>query len=78
MPSPFDAHFKLVVKAILDGRLVPFLGAGFNVPGRPDASSAWNGTCPFLPSGSELSTYLAEAFDYPYALDRKNLVRVSQ
>ena len=78
MPSPFDAHFKLVVKAILDGRLVPFLGAGFNVPGRPDASSAWNGTCPYLPSGSELSAYLAEAFDYPNDLERKNLVRVSQ
>ena len=78
MPSPLDAHFKLVVKAILDGRLVPFLGAGFNVPGRPASSESWSGACGFLPSGSELATFLAESFDYPDAMDRKNLVRVSQ
>ena len=78
MSSPTDAHFRSVVRAILDGRLVPFLGAGFNVPGRPDAAPQWSGECEFLPSGSELSWYLAETFDYPHEQDRRNLVRVSQ
>jgi hypothetical protein len=35
MPD-LDAHYNMIVKAIADGRVVPFLGAGVNLCGRPD------------------------------------------
>ena len=35
MPDIPDAHYDMVVKAIADGRVVPFLGAGVNLCGRP-------------------------------------------
>jgi hypothetical protein len=54
MPERLDAldsHYKTVIKAIIDGRLVPFLGAGVNLCGRP-LDAAWlRGQN--LPSGGE-------------------------
>ena len=41
MPDPLDTHYKMVIKAITDGRVVPFFGAG--VP--------YHRTCPDLPPG---------------------------
>jgi hypothetical protein len=35
MQPDLDRHYTLVVKALLDGRLIPFLGAGVNLCGRP-------------------------------------------
>ena len=32
--DPLDAHYTMVLKAIVDGRVVPFLGAGVNLWGR--------------------------------------------
>ncbi len=40
MPNPLDPHYKTVIKAIADGRVVPFLGAGVNLCGRPEGE-AW-------------------------------------
>lgn len=77
MPDPLDAHFKTVVKAMVDGRVVPFLGAGVNLCGRP-AGLAWSpDQSDYLPSGGELAKYLAESFGYPSS-DVQDLVRVSQ
>ena len=75
MADPLDAHYRTVAKAITDGRLVPLLGAGVNLCGRPAGSSWLRGR--YLPSGGELSTYLAENFGYPSG-DVHDLVRVSQ
>jgi SIR2-like domain len=79
VPEPQDvqleAHSHSVVKAMIEGRVIPFLGAGVNLCGRP-AGTAW-ARARYLPSGSELSEYLAEKFDYP-APDKYDLVRVSQ
>jgi hypothetical protein len=52
-----------IVKAIVNGRLVPFLGAGANLCGRPEMASYKQGQ--YLPSGGELASYLAENFAYP-------------
>jgi hypothetical protein len=65
----------MVIKAITDGRVVPFFGAGVNLCGRP-AETAWQ-PGQYLPSGGELAEYLAEEFDYPSS-DVQDLVRVSQ
>src|SRR5439155_16899928 len=32
--SPLVAHYKQVIKAVIDGRVVPFLGADINLCGR--------------------------------------------
>ena len=33
--AAFEPHFRIVAKAIMDGRVVPFVGAGANLVGRP-------------------------------------------
>jgi hypothetical protein len=75
MPDPLDAHVQTVIKAMLDGRLVPFFGAGVNLCDRPQGTAWQQGQ--YLPSGGELSEYLANSFGYP-AADKYDLVRVSQ
>jgi len=75
MPDPLDAHYQTVIKAMLDGRLVPFFGAGVNLCDRPQGVAWQQGQ--YLPSGGELSEYLANNFGYP-APDKFDLLRVSQ
>lgn len=58
-------HSRLVVDALLRGRVVPFLGAGVNLCDRPpnlvwDAESAT-----YPPSGRELAEHLAQQFHFP-------------
>lgn len=68
-------HFRNITNLLIDGRVVPFLGAGANLCGRP-RSQAWRPeTQAFLPNGSELSHYLATVFSCPDEID---LTRVSQ
>lgn len=68
-------HYANVVTLLTDGRVVPFLGAGANLCGRP-ASAVWEDHQQgFLPSGGELASYLAEEFHCPPDAD---LARVSQ
>jgi hypothetical protein len=67
----------MIVKAFADGRVVPFLGAGVNLCGRPQGV-AW--TCEqtvHLPSGSELARHLANEFSYPPE-EPQDLARVSE
>jgi hypothetical protein len=70
-----DAHYKTVVKAFSDGRVVPFLGADANLCGRP-AGAQWQ-LQHYLPSGAELAEYLADNFGYP-APNRQDLSRVAE
>lgn len=52
-----DPHFTLLLRSILSGRLVPFLGADVNLLGRPtDAGWALG---QHFPSTGEMATYLA-------------------
>jgi hypothetical protein len=69
-------HYRAVTRAMLQGRLTPFLGAGANLCGR-EPIDEWEPQKKSLPSGAELARYLAEEFDYPY-VERDDLIRISQ
>ena len=72
-----DSHYEVVVNALAEGRVVPLLGAGVNLCGRP-AGATWERRDPqFLPSGDELAGFLARYFKYPTS-DARDLARVSQ
>jgi SIR2-like domain len=77
-PSDFwDEHYQAAIRALLGGRLTPFLGAGANLCGRL-ALDEWVPQHQELPSGGELARYLANEFDYPYGEHHDDLVRISQ
>ena len=70
-----DDHYWLVASRILAGKVVPFLGAGANLCGRPDGEPWRLGR--YLPSGPELAEVLARYSRYPVPGDG-DLLRVSQ
>jgi hypothetical protein len=76
-----EAHYRLVLRPMLEGRVVPFLGAGVNLCGRPRDSvdpsrfARWEGK--YLPSGGELTEYLVRTYNYP-SNEPLDLLRVSQ
>ncbi|HEY0320940.1 MAG TPA: SIR2 family protein [Pyrinomonadaceae bacterium] len=70
-----QGHFDDIVDAIAQGEVIPFIGAGINLYGRTEQENWQPGQD--LPSGGELSAYLALKYKYPSA-DKKNLLRVSQ
>ncbi|HKO98687.1 MAG TPA: CHAT domain-containing protein [Pyrinomonadaceae bacterium] len=61
--SELDEHYQAVVRVLLDGRLVPFLGLDVNLYGRLPQPRWQPGAN--LPSSRELATYLAGVFAYP-------------
>jgi SIR2-like protein len=76
MMTPDEQHYALVADAILDGEVIPFLGAGANllVPADgelvdPDGAR--------LPSGGELTAILAKKIYYPNP-QATDLLRVAQ
>jgi SIR2-like domain len=68
-------HVANVINYMLNGRVIPFLGAGVNLCGRP-TEVKWSPSSGFLPSGWELTEYLAQRFSYPH--DPDDLLRVSE
>jgi hypothetical protein len=70
-----EAHLAMICKAIADGRVVPFLGAGANLCGRPEGVEWRRDHYP--PSAEEVSAYLADDFGYP-PNEQRDLQRVSQ
>jgi hypothetical protein len=70
---PGQDHYKAVINSFASGRVVPFLGAGTNW--RPPEQPFVPGKS--LPTGSELTTYLAEKHSYPRGKAHE-LPRVSQ
>lgn len=76
-----EAHYRMVLRPLLEGRVVPFLGAGVNLCGRPrdpaDPSklTPWAGS--YLPSGWELTEHLMNTYNYPKE-EPQDLSRVSQ
>jgi len=80
--SELDKHCKDVAYWLGKGLVVPFLGAGANLMGRP-AGYEWHEDGTHLPSGAELAAYLADP-EKPYEIpevDRTpplDLLRVSQ
>ena len=74
MNPELDLHASIVGGAIDAGKVIPFLGAGANLCDRPELAEWHPGTS--LPSGSELSRYLAAKYHYP-GEDPRDLVRVA-
>src|ERR1700688_3550815 len=75
MEPPYGVISNLLRK----GRVVPFLGAGASMTGRP-AGVAWDVKAPaFLPSGLDLSHLLADEAQFPSSdeHDRGDLARVA-
>jgi hypothetical protein len=70
-----DGHYFRVANRLLAGRVVPFLGAGANLCGRPANQRFARGR--FLPSGRELAEILASESGYPVS-DDGDLLRVAQ
>lgn len=75
MSDALESHYRTVVRALTEGRIIPLLGAGVNLCGRPKDSDWRRGQ--YLPSGAELAEYLASYFEYPTS-DLQDLIRVSQ
>jgi hypothetical protein len=75
VPEPLTEHCRRVVRGMAQGRVVPLLGAGVNLCGRP-ADGEWE-PGKFLPSGTELAEYIAREFDYPKD-EAAELARVSE
>ena len=75
MNRELEAHCRIVARRLRAGDVVPFLGAGVNLCGRPSGVDWRSG--PYLPSGGELATYLADNYAYP-PRERRDLLRVSQ
>lgn len=79
--TQLEEHYRLVLLAMRKGRVVPFLGAGVNLCGRPrDLADPtkfvpWAGK--YLPSGGELTEHLVNTYCYPKG-EPLDLLRVSQ
>jgi hypothetical protein len=68
-------HYVNLIDAMISGRVVPFLGAGANLCGRPKGKVWKSASDPYLPTGSELSAYLAHKHNCAPGTD---LARISQ
>lgn len=71
--DPLAAHLNVLARALADARVVPFLGAGASLCGRPATAAYEHGR--YLPSGAELTAYLSDT--YP-AGEPRDLLRVAQ
>jgi class 3 adenylate cyclase len=72
-----NAHYDMIIKTILEGRVVPFIGEGANLCGRPSDRKWTSGRSDTLPSNAELAEHLARNFEYPPSAPL-DLVRVSE
>jgi len=69
-----------IVDLLESGQVVPFLGAGVNFGTRQPSSAKWDEKTPaFLPSGAELSRFLASKSNFPSPdeRDRADLAKVA-
>jgi hypothetical protein len=63
-----DGHARLVISKFLQGRVVPFLGAGVNLSDRPEGFDWKLSREAYPPSGMELARFLAGKFDFPQSV----------
>jgi hypothetical protein len=77
LEAELQDHYALVAGEMIEGRVVPLLGAGVNLCGRPEEVVWRHGQHDYLPSGGELADFLAKRFRFPQS-DAKDLARVSQ
>jgi len=76
-PPPYG----IIRRMLYEGRVVPFLGAGASMVGRPSDPdpSPWTLDAPYLPSGWDLAHYLADESAFPSEdpRDREDLAKVA-
>jgi DNA-binding SARP family transcriptional activator/class 3 adenylate cyclase len=75
-PPALADHYRELFDALAAGRLVPFLGSGVNVYGRPE-NGPWKKGHPAAPEIRDVAAYLAECFECPPEHARE-LARLSQ
>jgi hypothetical protein len=72
-PPPCGA----IAQALASGRVIPFLGPGLLTSGR-EAQIRWDpATARFLPSGEELSRFLADEAHLPSGTDHEHLAEIA-
>lgn len=73
VPPPYNR----IAKALASRTVVPIIGRGISSSGRP-ADTPWNAAAPkFLPSGIELSQFLANDTEFPVGSERDQLAEVA-
>ena len=76
MPEP---PYGIIANQLKQGNVIPFLGAGASLSGRP-ADAKWNDeSATFLPTARELAHHLADDSSLPSteSYDRDDLSKVS-
>ena len=76
MADDLATHYQDVSDELFEGNVIPFLGAGANLCGRPEDASWTVGQEEYLPNAHELAFYLAQRFRYPVS-DERDLDRVA-
>lgn len=77
--EPSADHYLEVASTFVEGGVVPLLGAGVNLCGRPASEFTWDSQQrTYLPSGAELSKFLAGKYRYRHENRLSDLLRVSQ
>ena len=74
-PHPLEAHFQLLIDALLKGQLVVFTGLDINLYGRPTDQTWKRGQD--LPGNDELAAHLAAKYKY-HGSDKPDLAAISQ
>lgn len=76
MPEP---PYGMIANLLVKGEIVPFLGAGASLSGRPVNAKWTPKTANFLPTSAELAHQLADDSSFPSSdeLDRGDLTKVS-
>jgi NAD-dependent SIR2 family protein deacetylase len=74
-----ESHCRLLADLLSQGKVVPFLGAGAALCGRPSEAddSPWEYGATYLPDGRQLANYLAKKAYYD-SNDVHDLLRVAQ
>ena len=73
-----EPPYPAIAGFLKEGNVVPFLGAGASLVGRPEGA-VWDGAQPFLPNGAELARAIAQASKFPSSDDHDvdDLAKVS-
>jgi len=80
MPPQLEPPYEVILDRLRQGKVVPFVGAGASIVGRPEGSQ-WSDTAEFLPRGAELSSLLARKAAFASVSedpqDQSDLLKVS-
>ena len=75
--APLEPPYELIRDGLKRGRVIPFIGSGASLVGRPPGEE-WNcPQCSFLPKASELANYLDHRSGFP-SIEPPELSRVAQ